>query len=185
MQRARGAVESRTVPSADLSSAELDLLRRFLDEGFAGRFDEDDWNHTVGGVHVLVYEGRLVLAHAAVVGRTLWVDGRALETGYVEGVATRGDRRGEGHATRVMREAERTIRQRYQLGGLSDGSDIPGFYERLGWQRWQGPTFVASAEGPIRTADEDGSVMVLRTPSTGDLELTAALTCDWRNGDVW
>jgi aminoglycoside 2'-N-acetyltransferase I len=185
MRHPQGVVQPRSVPSADLSPAELELLRRFLDEAFAGRFDEDDWNHTVGGVHVLAYEGRLVLAHAAVVGRTLWADGRSVQTGYVEGVATRRDRRGEGHATRVMREAGRTIRQQYQLGALSDGADIPGFYVRLGWERWQGPTFVASPEGPLRTADEDDSVMVLRTPSTGDLELTAALTCDWRSGDVW
>jgi aminoglycoside 2'-N-acetyltransferase I len=84
-----------------------------------------------------------------------------------------------------MREANRVIHQGYQLGALSDGSGIPGFYERLGWEHWQGPTFVAAAAGPLRTAADDDSVMVLRTPATGDLDLAAPLICDWRPGDLW
>jgi aminoglycoside 2'-N-acetyltransferase I len=46
-------------------------------------------------------------------------------------------------------------------------------------------TFAAAREGPLRTADDDGTVMVLRTPTTGDLDLTGALTCNWRPGDAW
>jgi aminoglycoside 2'-N-acetyltransferase I len=83
-----------------------------------------------------------------------------------------------------MREAGQII-QGYQLGGLSDGSGFQGFYERLGWEHWQGPTLVAAPGGPVRTADDDDTVLVLRTPTTGDLDLTAPLTCDWRQGDVW
>jgi aminoglycoside 2'-N-acetyltransferase I len=101
----------------------------------------------------------------------------------VEAVATRPDRRLRGRATLVMREAGRIIEQGYQLGALSTARR--GFYERFGWVHWQGPTFVASALGPVRTPDDDDSVMVLRTPATGDLDLSAPLTCDWRQGDVW
>lgn len=180
-----GMVQLRSVASADLPGAERTALRRLLDQAFQGRFTQDDWHHTVGGLHVLALEEREVVAHAAVVGRTLITRSRPLQTGYVEGVATRPDRRRQGHATLVMREANRIINQRYQLGALSDGTDIPGFYERLGWEHWQGPTFVAAALGPVRTADEDDSVMVLRTPTTGDLDLAAPLLCDWRPGDVW
>jgi aminoglycoside 2'-N-acetyltransferase I len=175
----------RVAASADLSSAELAVVRRLLDQEFGGRFSEDDWEHTVGGTHVLALDGQQLLAHAAVVDRTLVASGRALHTGYVEGVATRGDHRRRGHATLVMREADRVIERGYQLGALSDGTRIPGFYQRLGWETWQGPTFVATPRGPRRTAEEDGSVLVLRTPATGELDLTGPLTCDWRPGDVW
>jgi len=178
-------VQVRSVASVELPGAELKALRRLLDQAFQGRFTDDDWHHTVGGLHVLALEEHEVVAHAAVVGRTLRTQGRPLQTGYVEGVATRGDRRRQGHATLVMGEADRLIRQRYQLGALSDGTAIPGFYERLGWERWQGPTFVAAPHGQLRTAGDDDSVMVLRTPATGDLDLAASLTCDWRPGDVW
>lgn len=175
----------RSVATAELSSAELTALRRLLDQAFEGRFAEDDWHHTVGGLHLLAVEDGEAVAHAAVVARTLVAGGRPLRTGYVEGVATRPDRRRQGHAVLVMREANRVIRQDYQLGALSDGSGIQGFYQRLGWEHWQGPTFVAAAAGPLRTADDDDSVMVLRTPTTGDLDLAAPLICDWRPGDVW
>jgi aminoglycoside 2'-N-acetyltransferase I len=112
--------------------------------------------------------------------------GRALRTGYVEGVATREDRRGLGLATLVMAEVGRVISEGgYELGALSDGTGIPGFYQRLGWETWQGPTWAAGPDGPERTAEEDGSVLVLRTPATGELDLGGPLTCDWRAGDVW
>jgi aminoglycoside 2'-N-acetyltransferase I len=178
-------VRLRVAGTAELSDAELAVVRRLLDEEFEGRFTEDDWDHTVGGTHVLALDGHQVLAHVAVVARTLVASGRALDTGYVEGLATRGDQRRRGNATLVMREANRIIQQRYQLGALADGTGIPGFYQRLGWETWQGPTFVASPLGPLRTADEDGGVLVLRTPATRDLDLTGPLTCDWRSGDVW
>jgi aminoglycoside 2'-N-acetyltransferase I len=179
-------VELRRVATADLTPEELQALRRLLDPAFgAGRFTEDDWQHTLGGLHVLAVEDGELVAHAAVVDRTLRAGGRPLRTGYVEGVATRSDRRRQGLARLVMREAEATIRQRHELGALSDGSGIPGFYERLGWEHWRGPTFVEAAPEPLRTEDDDGGVMVLRTPTTGALDLTAPLVCDWRPGDPW
>jgi aminoglycoside 2'-N-acetyltransferase I len=177
--------ELRSVATTELSGAELEALRRLLDQAFGGRFGEDDWRHTVGGRHLLAVEEGEVVAHAAVVARTMVAGGRRLRTGYVEGVATRPDRRRQGLAVLVMGAANRVIRQGYRLGALSDGSGIQGFYERLGWERWQGPTFVATAAGPLRTADDDGSVLVLRTPTTGDLDLARSLVCDWREGDAW
>ncbi|HVD13613.1 MAG TPA: GNAT family N-acetyltransferase [Actinomycetota bacterium] len=178
-------IELRSIASRDLSRAELAALRQLLDQAFGDRFDDGDWRNTLGGLHVLAIEDRDQVAHAAVVDRTLIAGGRPLRTGYVEGVATRPDRRRRGLAALVMREADRIILEGYQLGGLSDGTGVPGFYARLGWERWQGPTFVAAPHGPARTADDDGSVMVLRTPTTGGLDLSGSLTCDWRPGDAW
>jgi aminoglycoside 2'-N-acetyltransferase I len=175
----------RTATTAELGTEELAALRGMVFGAFGGRFDEHDWEHMLGGVHVLVEEDDGVVAHGAVVGRVLAAGARELRTGYVEGVATRGDRRGRGLATVVMVEAGRVVERDYELGGLADGTGIPGFYQRLGWETWQGPTFVAGPQGRVRTAAEDGNVLVLRTPATGELDLTGPLTCDWRPGDVW
>jgi aminoglycoside 2'-N-acetyltransferase I len=176
----------RTAATAELGGEELVALRELLFGAFGGRFDEHDWEHSLGGTHVLaVEEDGAAMAHGAVVPRVLRAGGRELSTGYVEGVATRGDRRGLGLATLVMAEVGRVIVEGYELGALSDGTGIPGFYQRLGWEMWRGPTFVAGPGGRERTADDDGSVLVLRTPISGELDLTGPLTCDWRPGDVW
>ncbi|HEX6262231.1 MAG TPA: aminoglycoside 2'-N-acetyltransferase, partial [Actinomycetota bacterium] len=74
------------------------------------------------------------------------------------------------------------IAARYQLGAL--GGD-PAFYVPLGWRVWEGPTFVRTEEGLVRTPEEDGSVLVRPTPSTPALDLTAPISCEWRRGEVW
>ncbi len=44
-------------------------------------FSSDDWDHTLGGWHVVLTEEGVVLAHAAVVPRLLVVAGRPYRTG--------------------------------------------------------------------------------------------------------
>jgi aminoglycoside 2'-N-acetyltransferase I len=175
-------VDMRVVPTRDLSPEELRAVRGLLDEAFEGRFTDADWEHTIGGLHVLVVDDGIA-SHAAVVDRELAAANRAIRTGYVEGVATAFGHRGRGHATAVMRQVNEIIREKYELGALSTG--IPALYIRLGWEKWRGPTFANTPTGRRRTADEDGGVIVLRTDLTRDLDLTTALMCDWRPGDVW
>jgi aminoglycoside 2'-N-acetyltransferase I len=175
----------RRTSTAELTPEELAALRRLVFGAFGGRFDEHDWEHTLGGTHVLATDGGEVVAHGAVVPRWLVAGERGLRSGYVEGVATREDRRGLGLGTLVMREVGWVVREGYELGALADGSRIPGFYQRLGWETWRGPTFVAAPEGTVRTAEDDGGILVLRTPATAGLEPTGPLVCDWRAGDVW
>jgi aminoglycoside 2'-N-acetyltransferase I len=175
----------RRVTTAELTAGELDEVRRLVFAAFGGRFDEHDWDHTLGGTHVLAVEDGAVVSHAAVVPRRLVAGGRPWRCGYVEGMATRADRRGQGLATLVMGEVNRVVERDHELGALSDGTGIPGFYQRFGWETWQGPTWVAAPRGRVRTAEDDGSVLVLRTPATGGLDPTTSITCDWRAGDVW
>jgi aminoglycoside 2'-N-acetyltransferase I len=175
----------RRVATAELITQELEALRRLVFGAFGGRFDEHDWEHTLGGTHVLATDGDEVVAHGAVVPRWLVAGERGVRSGYVEGVATREDRRGRGLGTLVMREVGRVVLVGYELGALADGSRIPGFYQRLGWETWRGPTFVAGPEGRVRTAEDDGGILVLRTPASAELDLGDPLVCDWRAGDVW
>ncbi|HZJ50924.1 MAG TPA: GNAT family N-acetyltransferase [Actinomycetota bacterium] len=166
----------------EFSKADLHALRELLDEAFEGGFTDDDWDHTVGGLHVLAVENGIV-SHAAVVERLLTAADRPLRAGYVEGVATALEHRGRGHSSTVMREIGQLIQAHFELGGLSTG--LPDFYARLGWELWPGPTYTSSRRGPQRTAEDDGGVMVLRTGSTQHLETTLPLMCEWRSGDVW
>jgi aminoglycoside 2'-N-acetyltransferase I len=159
-----------------------------MDRAFAddedGAFEDADWDHALGGLHVVADEGGRIVAHASVVPRILVAGGTALRTGYVEAVATEPGRQGEGHGTAVMRDIGEHIAVTYELGALGTGSFH--FYERLGWRRWAGPTAVRRADGRVdRTPDDDGYVMVLRTPSSPPLDEDATLSCEERPGDDW
>ncbi len=146
-------------------------------------FGEDDWEHALGGVHVVLdLDGRIV-AHAAVVERELHVAGVPLRAGYVEAVATAPALQGQGLGTRVMEEVGSVIRGDFELGALGTGHHH--FYERLGWQTWQGPAYVRLGSGDRRTSDEEGYILVLLPATTPPIDLSAAISCDWRPGDVW
>jgi aminoglycoside 2'-N-acetyltransferase I len=161
------------------------MIRRLLDDAFGGGFSAEDWDHTLGGLHTLVVEDGELVAHVAVVQRRFLYGALSIRTGYVEGLAVRPDRRRRGLASAAMAEAERVIVTAYDLGALSDGTDIDGFYQRRGWLTWRGPTSVISPTGPRRTEEDDGGVLVLPTPSSPELDPSEGIACDWRRGDVW
>ncbi len=169
--------------TSDVSAPVLERVRRMCDLAWGGDFSDDDWDHTLGGTHVIVRDAGTVVAHAAVVARTMWFDDRQLEVGYVEGVVTDPDRRRRGFGRAAMQGAADVIRSTYPVGLLATG--VHGFYERLGWERWRGPTFVRTPTGLVRTLDEDDGIMVLRFGPSADLDVTASLTCEERAGDDW
>jgi aminoglycoside 2'-N-acetyltransferase I len=177
----------RRVATPDLTPAEIAAIRDVLVAAFGpdedDRFTDHDWEHAVGGLHFVLDLGGEVVAHAAVVERDLHVDGRPLRTGYVEAVATAPDRQGIGLGSLLMGDVTSYIRETFELGALGTGRHH--FYERLGWLTWAGPSFVRTADGVQPTPEDDGSILVLPTPSSPPLDRTAAISCDWRPGDVW
>ena len=82
-----------------------------------------------------------------------------------------------------MRLVKDYIGTHFELGALGTGSHA--FYHRLGWQTWQGPSFVRADTGEQATPDEDGYILVLTTRSSPALDLTLPISCEWRPGDVW
>jgi aminoglycoside 2'-N-acetyltransferase I len=176
----------RRVVSADLTTSEVAFIRTLLWAAFPPGHEgmtEDDWKHALGGTHfVLELDGEIV-AHASVVARELHIGGKPLRTGYVEAVATAPDRQGIGLGSRLMDDVTSWIRDRFELGALGTGRH--SFYERLGWQTWAGPSSVRTPEGDRQTPDDDGYILVLATPTSPPLDLSAPISCDWRPGDVW
>ena len=179
----------RRLATSSLTDDEAHAIRALMvvafhdDDDPDEAFDEHDWQHALGGTHVVLDLDGEIVAHASVVERWLHVGGLPLRTGYVEAVATAPERQGSGFGTIVMADVGEIIRAGFELGGLGTGAQH--FYERLGWRVWAGPTFVRDADDGRATPDDDGFVMVLRTPSTPDLDETAPISCDWRPGDVW
>jgi aminoglycoside 2'-N-acetyltransferase I len=178
--------ELRTAHTSDLDAATLEAARALLYEVFDDAGDpmtEEDWEHCLGGIHALVLEDGDVIAHAAVVQRRLIHQGRALRTGYVEGVAVRRDRQRRGHGAALMEAVERVIRGAYDIGALGASEEGELLYVARGWVPWRGTTFALTPDGVRRTPDEDDCTFVL--PVTVELDLEGELTCDWRDGEVW
>ena len=82
-----------------------------------------------------------------------------------------------------MEAVERIIRRGYELGALGATDEALSFYGRRGWQVWRGPLSALTPDGIRPTPDEQGGVLVLAVSAR--LDTAAALTCDWRDGDVW
>ena len=175
--------EVRLLTTAEVPPELLAAAHDLCDRAFAGRFDDTDWDHALGGWHALALEGAALVAHASVVDRELYVAGRAFRAGYVEAVATEPGRQGTGLGSLVMAPLVAVIRAETELGALSTGAH--GFYQRLGWERWRGRTYVRREGQPVRTPEEDDGVMVLRHGPSQSLDLSADITCDQRSGDDW
>jgi aminoglycoside 2'-N-acetyltransferase I len=181
------ATRLRRLSSDELTADEVAAIRALMTAAFGDdeedRFADADWEHALGGVHVLLEVAGRIVAHAAVVERELRTGATPLRTGYVEAVATAPDLQGTGLGTAVMREAAAIIAAEFELGALGTGSHH--FYERLGWRTWRGASFVRTPDGDRATPDDDGYIMVRETPRTPPLDLASRISCEWRPGDVW
>lgn len=175
---------ARTAHTADLDAAELAAVRTLLDAAFDGDFGDEDFDHGLGGLHVLVHDGSGLAAHGAVVMRRVRHRGRWLRTGYVENVAVRADARRAGLGGRVMAELERVVDRAYDLGALSASDDGAHLYTARGWRPWRGEVHALSPRyGAVRLREEEGSTYVRPVPAV-PLDPAHELLFDWRDGDV-
>ncbi|MFF3017850.1 GNAT family N-acetyltransferase [Streptomyces sp. NPDC057939] len=194
--------------TAGLGPGERREIRALLDAAFDGDFADEDFEHALGGMHVLLREGDpddphdthdpngpngpngpagsagALVAHGSVVQRRVLHGGRALRTGYVEAVAVRSDRRRRGLAGQVMAELERVIGGAYVLGALSASEAGAALYEGRGWRPYPGRIGVLGPTGPERLADEEGSTYVWTPAGAAPPDPTGRLDFDWRDGDV-
>ncbi|MEU9251191.1 GNAT family N-acetyltransferase [Streptomyces sp. NPDC048270] len=177
-------MDTRTAHTSDLTGQELTEVRELLDAAFGGDFGADDFEHALGGMHVLLREDGQLVAHGSVVQRRVLYGGRALRAGYVEAVAVGAGHRRCGLGGRVMAELERIIARAYVLGALSASEDGAGLYEGRGWQVWGGRIGVLGPAGPERLPEEEGSTYLWVPPGGALPDPAGRLDFDWRDGDV-
>ena len=70
--------ELRTAHTADLDPAARAAARTLLDDAFQGDMTDADWEHALGGVHALVWDGPALIGHGSVVQRRLLHQGLSL-----------------------------------------------------------------------------------------------------------
>ncbi|MGW1768780.1 GNAT family N-acetyltransferase [Streptomyces sp. NPDC002073] len=176
--------QTRIAHTAQLARPEREELRLLLDAAFEGDFGDEDFEHALGGMHVLLREAGELVAHGSVVQRRVLHGGRALRTGYVEAVCVRADRRRRGLAGRVMAELERIVDRAYVLGALSASEAGAALYAGRGWQRWPGRIGALGPAGPVALPEEEGSLFLWLPPDPSPLDAGGRLDFDWRDGDV-
>jgi aminoglycoside 2'-N-acetyltransferase I len=167
--------------TAQMQQAIIDVCNRaFADQpghDFTNLFD-----FVTDSMHVIASRDGVIVGHACWATRLLEpVGAPPLRTAYVDAVATEPELQGRGVGTAVM---ERFAGEAagYELNALSTDDAVP-FYEKLGWERWLGP---AAARTPQElTPTPNDIVMILRTPSTPALDLTARIIADYRGGQPW
>ena len=184
---AAGMVTLTLRHTAHLDPADVEAAQSLLEAAFAHlppdeAFGPEDWEHALGGTHVLLHDESVLVAHGSVVMRRLLHDGRALRCGYVEAVAVAPDRQRQGLGGRVMTAVEE-LAPAYDLLALGATDEGMGLYLSHGWVPWRGRLSALTPDGLVPTADEEGYVLVL--PGPAPLDLDGELTCDWRPGDVW
>jgi len=147
------------------------------EEPLAGLFDAYGLaQHLIGR-----QDGRIV-SHAMWVTRWLQPEGLPpLRTAYVEMVASHPSYQSLGHATRLMVQVPGRLTDDFQLAALCPAETR--LYRRLGWTFWRGSLFIHQAKSLLPTPEEQ--VMILPLPGTPPLDLDAALSAEWREGELW
>lgn len=177
------SISFRVGHTSEIEPAILDRARAMLVVVFAGELTENDWEHSLGGVHVVAIHADEVVGHASVIQRRLLCGGRALRAGYVEGVGVHPDWQRQGVGSQMMAALERVIRTAYDIGALGATDEAIPMYSGRGWVPWRGRLSALTPTGIVATPDEVGGVYVLLGDASVDVD--AELTCDWRDGDVW
>jgi len=168
--------------TAEFNKSVLARARELLFEVFDDMAD-DDWDHSLGGMHTIVWQRDAIVGHASVIQRRLIHVGKPLRTGYVEGVGVHPTLQGRGIGSQMMADLEAIIAGRYDLGALGASDAAVDFYLHRGWVRWRGHSFALTPDGIMRTPDEDDGIFVW--PLEQPIDVDGDLTCDWRDGDVW
>jgi aminoglycoside 2'-N-acetyltransferase I len=108
--------------TAELGHERQAAVRVLMNEAFDGDFSDEDWEHALGGWHVLVTaDDGALLAHASVVPRRLLVADRLFRSGYVEAVGTAPSRQGTGVGSLAMEAIGELLRRHFELGALGTG----------------------------------------------------------------
>lgn len=175
--------EEWSAATSELDDARVAQLRNLCDAAFAGRFDDDDFEHAKGGLHLGVDVEGTPVGHAAIVTRVLYVAERSFTCGYVEAFAVHPELQRRGVGTRILARVNQEIRAGFEVGALSTSAS--GFYARGGWRTWEGPTYVVREGVFDRTPAEDGGVMVLTARDAPALDLGERIAVDARSGDDW
>ncbi|UTH76004.1 GNAT family N-acetyltransferase [Chromobacterium sp. IIBBL 290-4] len=170
------------LPHQQLSARQRDRILSLCSQAY-----EEDFSPYLDllaeATHLLAETDGELVSHAAWLPRELRTEGLApLRAAYVEAVATAPDRKGKGYGRAVLSAIPAILGNDYDIAALSPSE--PDYYARLGWELWLGDLSYQATEGKVATPEEDVMIYrLLKTPN--NLDISAPLETDWRQGEVW
>lgn len=176
-------IEYRRLHTSQLISSEKETLFGLLVEGFSSDFTYDDFQHTLGGMHVIAYDQQKMVGHVAIVQRNMAINDDPISVGYVEAMVVEENYRRQGIGASLMQHTNEIISACYQLGLLSASEEGQKLYRSVGWKVWKGALFEQQQRHYIRSIEEEGGVMAWSAHD--NIDFTASLYCDFRGGDQW
>ncbi|HGV3503387.1 TPA: GNAT family N-acetyltransferase [Providencia stuartii] len=176
-------IRYRQCHTSQLTDDEKDTLFDMLFVGFEGDFTRDDFEHALGGMHVLAYDQHRIVGHVAIIQRHMAINDKPISVGYVEAMAVLESYRRQGIGRELMSMTNTIIGNCYQLGLLSASDEGFHLYQSLGWKVWKGSLFELRQGAYVRSEGEEGGVMGWSRDNS--IEFTESLYCDFRGGDQW
>ena len=179
--------DSLRLSSARTEALDVNARNAIVQLCVAAHHEEDFYNLfryvPSGGWHFLAHSSGSLVSHALVTVRWLQPQGLPLlKTAYIDAVATLPASQGQGYASALMRYLALAIEADYEIACLE--TDIPAFYQRLGWELWRGALAGRSAEGLIPTPAQTG-ILILRLPRTPPLDLNGSMSIECQSGRIW
>ena len=166
--------------STELSPARAQSILKLCDAAY--KTDTKSFFDLLGPAdHLLGLADGELRSHLMWVTRWLQPAGeKALRTAYVEMVATAPDSQRRGYASTLLRHFVPLV-QDYDVAALCPAT--ASIYQRLGWTFWRGSLSARTDNGLLPTPDE--RVMLLPLTRTPHLDFDAALSIEWREGEIW
>lgn len=174
--------EFHVVTHPELRASQLAALRELFDrEYFAdyGAWDPDQpYGYSPAAVHTLVFVDSNLVGHVGFQQRTIRVSDAEVVVAGTGGVLVDQRARGNGLGQRLMRRAQRAMREDSQIrfGYLGCREEVVPFYERSGWRRVRAVERHVSMKEPQTTVvSSDSPILIFPTRNiewpSGDIDL--------------
>ncbi len=169
--------------TSQLSNDQKEVIYTLLYQSFDYDFSRDDFQHALGGMHILAYDQKHVVGHVSIVQRNMALGHHPVTVGYVEAMAVLESYRRQGIGRQLMQETNKIIENCYQLGLLSASEEGFPLYQSAGWHVWEGKLYELKQGSYIHSIDEEGGVLGWTKDKT--IDFSQPLYCDFRSGDQW
>ena len=175
------AILLETCQTSELSTTDLQEIRALLRSAFGPGFGDVSWQHALGGSHLIAVLHDQIAGHLSIVDRLGAIDGDDQVFSYIEAVAVRPDLQGLYVGTMLVAAVNVSIAASGRTALLA--SRLTGFYARLGWRVWSGPSYAKHGNGLLLPAAPRGEIMVF--DPGGIVDIHAGISIEHREGDVW